>query len=255
MVAPYHPSSNGLAERAVRILKEGLKKIKDGALTDRLAQLLFQYRNTPHSTTGMIPAELLMGRKLRSRLDLIKPNLVRRVHDKQGEQQRHHDQHTKQRTFAVGERVYVKNHRGGVPWLPGVIAQATGPVSYRVEMVDGKIIRSHQDHIRSQFTEVMQPMENEDDLLGQISEDPSLPDAGVPSPNSDGQDTEAADGTQAMRTLSEPNPSSLPSPDQGSPPTAPQTLPPSRRRRERRQTAPVKVYPRRDHRVPEYYGT
>ena len=82
-VAPYHPSSNGLAERAVKILKQGLKKMSDGTLMDRLARLLFQYRNTPHTTTGMIPAELLMGRRLRSRLDLIKPNLAQHVPDKQ----------------------------------------------------------------------------------------------------------------------------------------------------------------------------
>ena len=30
--APYHPSSNGLAERAVQILKSGLKKATEGDL-------------------------------------------------------------------------------------------------------------------------------------------------------------------------------------------------------------------------------
>ena len=67
-VTPYHPSSNGLAERAVKIVKLGLKKQTQGSLNDKLARVLFQYRNTPHTTTGMIPAELLMGRTLRSRL-------------------------------------------------------------------------------------------------------------------------------------------------------------------------------------------
>ena len=83
LVAPYHPASNGLAERAVRIIKDGLKKMSEGTLSDRVARFLFQYRNIPHSTTGMIPAELLMGRKLRSRLDLIRPSLDERVQDKQ----------------------------------------------------------------------------------------------------------------------------------------------------------------------------
>ena len=57
LVAPYHPASNGLAERAVRTIKQGLRKMTEGSLSDRIARFLFQYRNTPHSTTGMIPAE------------------------------------------------------------------------------------------------------------------------------------------------------------------------------------------------------
>ena len=51
-ISPYHPSTNGLAERAVQVLKEGLKKTQSGPLSDRLAQLLFTYRLTPHTTTG-----------------------------------------------------------------------------------------------------------------------------------------------------------------------------------------------------------
>ena len=59
---PYHPASNGLAERAVQTLKEGLKKLSSGDLETRLFRFLFQYRITPHTTTGQSPAQLLLGR-------------------------------------------------------------------------------------------------------------------------------------------------------------------------------------------------
>ena len=67
-VAPYHPASNGLAERAVRIFK-GYKKMEDGSVQTKLSRFLLSYRTTPHSTSGVEPAELPMKRKLRTHLD------------------------------------------------------------------------------------------------------------------------------------------------------------------------------------------
>lgn len=42
----------------------------------RLANFLFRYRTTPQSMTGVTPAELMVKRRLRTRLSLIKPNLA-----------------------------------------------------------------------------------------------------------------------------------------------------------------------------------
>ena len=36
-ISPYLPSSNGLAEKVVQIVKHGLKKMKDGTLNDKLS--------------------------------------------------------------------------------------------------------------------------------------------------------------------------------------------------------------------------
>lgn len=74
-VAPYHPSSNGLAERAVKIFKHGLKKQSEGSLTDCISRMLLQYRVTPHTTTGVAPAQLLQGWIPRTRLDCLKPQV------------------------------------------------------------------------------------------------------------------------------------------------------------------------------------
>ena len=62
-VSPYHPISNKMVERAVRTLKEGLKKCGNTeSLQYRIPQILFHYRITPHSATGVPPVELLFGR-------------------------------------------------------------------------------------------------------------------------------------------------------------------------------------------------
>lgn len=59
--APYHPASNVFAERALQIVKRGLKKVTQGTLTARLAYVRFSYRLTPQGTTGISPAEILLG--------------------------------------------------------------------------------------------------------------------------------------------------------------------------------------------------
>ena len=91
--APYHPQSNGLAERAVQIIKNGLKKVTTRNVRVRLAKILFAYRLTPQTTTGLSPAEMLLGRRPRSRLDLLKPHTADRVERKQLAQKSQHDRH------------------------------------------------------------------------------------------------------------------------------------------------------------------
>ena len=89
--APYHPATNGLAERAVQIVKKGLKKETVGTMEERLAKVLMAYRTTPQSTTGVTPAELLQGRRIRTRLDMLKPSLEDQVEQKQSRQKSNHD--------------------------------------------------------------------------------------------------------------------------------------------------------------------
>ena len=90
--ASYHPSSHGLAERAVKTVKEGLRKsAKGGSLECQLARLLFQYRITPHYTTGVAPAELLFNRQIRSHISQVQPDLSSHVESKQLAQKRQHD--------------------------------------------------------------------------------------------------------------------------------------------------------------------
>ena len=63
-VPPYHPASNGAAERSVQTAKMVLtKQVLEGkanslSLEHRLANFLILNHNTPHTVTGQSPAEL-----------------------------------------------------------------------------------------------------------------------------------------------------------------------------------------------------
>ena len=107
--APYHPALNGNAKRFVQTFKHSLKASKDdkGTLTTKLCRILLAYRNTPNSTTGVTPAELLMKRPLRTRLNLLRLSLRNRVMTKQDKQKAYHDAHSKFREFEIGQSVLV----------------------------------------------------------------------------------------------------------------------------------------------------
>lgn len=74
--APYHPASNGEAENAVRTFKAKFKLLLPRmSRTEALSKFLFANRSAVHSTTGVSPAELQFNRKMRTRLDLLKPTV------------------------------------------------------------------------------------------------------------------------------------------------------------------------------------
>ena len=73
--APFHPATNGCAEKAVRTFKVTMKKLKDiQSMSERLRTFLFQYCITPLSITGKSPVELFMNRKLNNKLNVMKPD-------------------------------------------------------------------------------------------------------------------------------------------------------------------------------------
>ena len=145
--APYHPASNGLAEHAVQSVKQGLKKIQGSTLETHLYRFLTQYRLTPHATTGQSPAELLMGRRPRSRLDLLSPDLSETVTLKQAAMR---DQNVPvvPRSFQCGDPVWAMNFAASPKWVAAVLETQTGPVSFTARLQDGRLWRRHVDHLR-----------------------------------------------------------------------------------------------------------
>ena len=152
-VVPYHPSSNELAERTVQVFTQGFYKSVRGTVSDCISRFLFQYQLTLHSTTGVSPAELLMGRRVCSKLDLLMPNTQSKVLEKQDKQKQDHDQHCCSRCLTEGEKVWALNFRPGEKWLRGTVVRLKGPVSYKVKLENGQLCRCHIDQLRQHVDE------------------------------------------------------------------------------------------------------
>lgn len=59
-IAPFHPATNGQAERYVQTIKNGIYKISNiNNIEIELNKILARYRIMPHSTTGITPSELM----------------------------------------------------------------------------------------------------------------------------------------------------------------------------------------------------
>ena len=148
--APYHPATNELAKRFVQTFKRAMKASEGEGktLNQRLSQYLFSYRASPQATTNTSPSELFLGRPMRTKFDLLKPNSRSRVISKQAKQKAHHDHHAKLRCFTQGQAVMVRDFRpNSSKWMQGVVLQQIGPVSYTIE-VNGKLLKRHVDHLR-----------------------------------------------------------------------------------------------------------
>lgn len=145
LTPPYHPSSNGLAESMVKILKAYLnKENKTSDVEKSLADFLLNYRNTPHTSTGHTPAEILLRRAPRTRLAMTKPSMKNRLKLKMMAG----TEHSEVRQFAKGETALLKDLRPGAPkkWVAVTIVERHGPLVYTVD-VDGRQRKAHLDHL------------------------------------------------------------------------------------------------------------
>ena len=122
---------------------------------------MFSYRTTPNSTTGQTPAELFLNRRVRTRLDLIRPDLGRKVFNKQSDQKTRHDKSSSKRELALGEQVLVQNFRGEPKWLDGTVSEQTGPVSYK-DLVGDQLWKRHIDQMHQKpGSQIIHPIRGE----------------------------------------------------------------------------------------------
>ena len=123
---PFSPQSNGMAERAVRVVKDLLSKCAiKASLKIRLARILLYYRTVPHNTTGVAPCVALNNRKLITVKERLNPLFTKCQTDKIS-----HSKNIPQ--FSVGDHTLALNYGNGDKWLESTVVKQTGVNTYEV---------------------------------------------------------------------------------------------------------------------------
>ena len=110
-----------------------------------MAKFLLAYQNTAHLTTGESPSALFLGRSLHTHLDLVKPDLPRKVLNRQIDQARAKEC-SPTRQLSIGYTVL--KQVGKDKWLPGTVQAKTSPLSYKIKVGPNRIWRCHIDQLR-----------------------------------------------------------------------------------------------------------
>ena len=137
-IAPYHPRSNGEAERLVETFKQSIDKanpktaaqLQDAVVIEFLAKYP---RSTPHTVTNSSPSELLNNRRLRTMLDLLHPCQTDNAKRKE-QQKTNYDSHTTPRQFAEGDPVWARNFSQGPRWRRATVTECLGNVMYNIQL-------------------------------------------------------------------------------------------------------------------------
>ena len=141
--APYHPATNGQAERSVQTVKLALKKIfndtKVAHVPKALENFLSRYRATPHTTTGRTPAELFLGREVRNRLSIMQEAALPKTATKSNSEQ--------MTNIKIGMKVYTRCFgRGTKKWVAGKVESILGSRHFMIR-VGENTVRRHLSQI------------------------------------------------------------------------------------------------------------
>uniref|UniRef100_A0A1X7V5L8 Integrase catalytic domain-containing protein n=2 Tax=Amphimedon queenslandica TaxID=400682 RepID=A0A1X7V5L8_AMPQE len=170
--SPYHPQSNGKAERAVQTIKSLLQRSILEKCDFHLA--LLEFRNTPSNDILGSPSQRLMGRRTRTLLPtaenlllfkIIPPSQVQSELKKHQKTQSYY--YNKQAkplsSLQKGDKIMFQNGR---TWLPATIAKATEYFrSYIIITPEGQLYRRNRKHLRPiPKKDVLEPESDSDDL-------------------------------------------------------------------------------------------
>ena len=159
--APYHPATNGAAERLIQSFKQALRK-SSLPPKEALQEFLMQYRRIPFAS-GLSPSELLNGRRIRTKIDTLVPSIP---HLLQGRQSRQASKHSNAEDSEVVSKVehhytlgdpcyalYFGPRRDRDPrWVPAIVTKVHGTRSVNVRVITrGPTWRRHLDQLRPRY--------------------------------------------------------------------------------------------------------
>ena len=122
-ITPLWPQANAQAERFMKSLNKIVKSayIEGKPWKNQVYEFLFAYRNTPHCTTQVAPADLMFQRKLQHTLPTISKEINPQMNDIVDQRDRKRKEaakeytdyrrHAKDRTFEKGDRVIIKQQK------------------------------------------------------------------------------------------------------------------------------------------------
>lgn len=183
--APYHPQSNGQAEKFVDLLKTGLEKA-EGNADQKLRKFLASYRSTPSYSLGMKSPAELFNKSFKTKLDLLKPikEITAKPSLNKMEQQFNSHHGARWKEFEQGTEVYFKLHKttDSWSWEPAIVTKRIGAVNYEVKISNGRLIKAHTNQLKLRFNS-SKTLESAE-LGGSINEDDdSLSDLPVNNPH------------------------------------------------------------------------
>lgn len=111
-------------------------------INERLLSFLFEYRNSVHCSTNETPAKLMLGRELRTKLDLILPSSSVAAPDSEVITL------SGSRKFNIGQTVWVRCFIAQKPvWRVGVILNKNGNRMFTVDVKDVGTCVRHVDQL------------------------------------------------------------------------------------------------------------
>ena len=159
--APYHPATNGAAERLIQSFKQALRK-SSLPPKEALQEFLMQYRRIPFAS-GLSPSELLNGRRIRTKIDTLVPSIP---HLLQGRQSKQASKYSNAEDSEVVSKVehhyslgdpcyalYFGPRRDRDPrWVPAIVTKVHGTRSVNVRVIPrGPTWRRHLDQLRPRY--------------------------------------------------------------------------------------------------------